>query len=90
MSQEAAQIAQLLSALTQPDTNAIREAEKQLKPILKDARCVPALVEVLKAQGQQVRTYVCINHYIHLFQNHGFVVFSWLAPVTKVQFIGMS
>jgi len=53
MSQEAAQIAQLLSALTQPDTNAIREAESKLKPILKDARCVPALVEVLKAQGQQ-------------------------------------
>ena len=55
MSEDASRIAALLAALTQPDTNAIREAEVALKPILKDARCVPALVEVLKARGQQVR-----------------------------------
>eukprot|EP00568_Trieres_chinensis_P003331 CAMPEP_0183297598 /NCGR_PEP_ID=MMETSP0160_2-20130417/4834_1 /TAXON_ID=2839 ORGANISM="Odontella Sinensis, Strain Grunow 1884" /NCGR_SAMPLE_ID=MMETSP0160_2 /ASSEMBLY_ACC=CAM_ASM_000250 /LENGTH=1086 /DNA_ID=CAMNT_0025459447 /DNA_START=174 /DNA_END=3434 /DNA_ORIENTATION=+ len=53
MSEDAAKIAALLTALTAPDTNAIREAEAALKPILKDARCVPALVEVLKARGGQ-------------------------------------
>ena len=51
----AAQIAALLNALTQPDTNAIRSAEVALKPLLKDARSVPALVEVLKGRGIQVR-----------------------------------
>eukprot|EP00566_Odontella_aurita_P037189 CAMPEP_0113564156 /NCGR_PEP_ID=MMETSP0015_2-20120614/21460_1 /TAXON_ID=2838 /ORGANISM="Odontella" /LENGTH=82 /DNA_ID=CAMNT_0000466201 /DNA_START=221 /DNA_END=465 /DNA_ORIENTATION=- /assembly_acc=CAM_ASM_000160 len=53
MSEDAARIAALLSALTQPDTTAIRNAEVALKPILKDARSVPALVEVLKARGNQ-------------------------------------
>lgn len=50
----AAQLAQLLAALTHPDTNAIREAEVALKPLLKDGRSVPALVEVLKSRGAQV------------------------------------
>lgn len=52
-SDDALKIAALLSALTQPDTDAIRSAEASLKPLLKDARCVPALVEVLKARGTQ-------------------------------------
>jgi hypothetical protein len=55
MSDDAQQMALLLSALTQPDTNAIRQAEVALKPLLKDARSVPALLEVLKARGVQVR-----------------------------------
>lgn len=54
----AAQLAQLLAALTHPDTNAIREAEVALKPLLKDGRSVPALVEVLKSRGTQV----CFMH----------------------------
>mmetsp|Transcript_3516 Transcript_3516/g.5285 ORF Transcript_3516/g.5285 Transcript_3516/m.5285 type:complete len:1075 (+) Transcript_3516:184-3408(+) len=53
MSEDAAKMAQLLSALTHPNTEAIREAEVALKPLLKDARSVPALVEVLKARGTQ-------------------------------------
>ncbi len=86
MSQEAAQIAQLLSALTQPDTNAIREAEKQLKPILKDARCVPALVEVLKAQGQQVRTHVYQSIYLLTLVEE-----SWFyGSTSNFRFFGMS
>jgi len=51
MSEEAAQMATLLSALTQPNTEAIRTAEAQLKPILKDPRSVPALMEILSANG---------------------------------------
>lgn len=54
----AAQLATLLAALTQPDTAAIREAEVALKPLLKDSRSVPALVEVLKSRGTQVR--ICV------------------------------
>jgi len=46
-------MAALLAALTQPDTEAIRQAEVALKPILKDPRCVPALVEILKAKDTQ-------------------------------------
>ena len=57
MSADAIQLATLLSTLTQPDTAAIRNAEATLKPILKDARCVPALMEVLMARGAQV----CFN-----------------------------
>lgn len=53
LSDDATQLASLLVALTQPDTNAIREAEVALKPILKDARCIPALMEVLEARGVQ-------------------------------------
>lgn len=51
MSQEATQMATLLSALTQPNTEAIRSAEAELKPILKDPRSVPALMEILSATG---------------------------------------
>lgn len=53
LSDDASQLANLLTALTQPDTNAIREAEAALKPILKDARSIPALLEVLEARDVQ-------------------------------------
>lgn len=53
LSADATQLAALLVALTQPDTNAIREAEGALKPILKDARSIPALMEVLETRGSQ-------------------------------------
>lgn len=36
-----------LTALTHPDTNAIRNAEAAIKPMLKDPRCVEALLDVL-------------------------------------------
>lgn len=55
LSEEAQQMAALLLALTQPDTQGIRQAETSLKPLLKDPRSVPALVEILKARGEQVR-----------------------------------
>lgn len=54
LSGDAAALANLLAALSQPDTNAIRQAEVALKPLLKDPRCVPALVEILKAKETQV------------------------------------
>jgi hypothetical protein len=54
MSADAAQLATLLAVLSQPDTEAIRQAEVALKPLLKDPRCVPALVEILKAKDTQV------------------------------------
>lgn len=53
--EDVSQMASLMLALTQPDTETIRQAEATLKPILKDARCVPALLEVLKGRGVQVR-----------------------------------
>jgi HEAT repeat protein len=53
LSEDGNKLATLLVALTQPDTNAIREAEVALKPILKDARSIPALMEVLEARGTQ-------------------------------------
>jgi hypothetical protein len=37
----------LLQALTQPDTSTIRQAEKAMKPLLKDSRCIPALMQIL-------------------------------------------
>ncbi|CAB9497171.1 Importin subunit beta-4 [Seminavis robusta] len=37
----------LLAALTQPDTNTIRQAEQAMKPLLKDPRCIPALMLIL-------------------------------------------
>jgi hypothetical protein len=58
MSSDAVQLANLLSALTQPDTEGIRQAELSLKPLLKDPRCVPALVEILKAKDTQVSLHV--------------------------------
>jgi hypothetical protein len=54
LSADAAQLANFLAALSQPDTEAIRQAEQALKPLLKDPRCVPALVEILKAKESQV------------------------------------
>jgi hypothetical protein len=54
LSHDASQLASLLAALTQPDTEAIRQAELALKPLLKDHRCVPALVEILKCKETQV------------------------------------
>lgn len=53
LSADATSMASLLTALTQPDTEAIRQAEIALKPILKDPRSVPALVEILKAKETQ-------------------------------------
>jgi hypothetical protein len=55
ISADAAQLANFLAVLSQPDTEAIRQAEQALKPLLKDPRCVPALVEILKAKDSQVR-----------------------------------
>jgi hypothetical protein len=60
LSQDASQLANLLGVLTQPDTEAIRQAEQALKPLLKDPRCVPALVEILKAKTSQVRPLPCL------------------------------
>lgn len=54
MSTDAVQLANFLAVLTQPDTEAIRQAELALKPLLKDPRCVPALVEILKSKETQV------------------------------------
>lgn len=54
LSADAAQLSSLLAVLTQPDTEAIRQAEAALKPLLKDPRCVPALVEILKSKDSQV------------------------------------
>lgn len=54
ISQDAANLAALLFALTQPDTVAIRNAEATLKPILKNPNCIPALFEVLSSRGSQV------------------------------------
>lgn len=53
LSADASQMATYLAALSQPDTNIIRQAEVALKPILKQPQCVPAMVEVIKAQGVQ-------------------------------------
>jgi HEAT repeat protein len=61
LSADAMSLAGLLSALTQPDTEAIRHAEVALKPVLKDPRCVPALVEVLKAKDSQVSSVLSIQ-----------------------------
>jgi hypothetical protein len=58
LSADASQLAALLAVLSQPDTEAIRQAELALKPLLKDSRCVPALVEILKAKETQVRIIV--------------------------------
>lgn len=63
------QMASLMLALTQPDTETIRQAELALKPILKDARSVPALLEVIKARGIHVSfdivipfaVYICVG-----------------------------
>jgi hypothetical protein len=54
LSQDAANLATLLAALTQPDTQAIRNAEATLKPFLKNPNSIPALFEVLAARGSQV------------------------------------
>lgn len=60
LSADATQLASLLASLTHPDTEGIRLAEANLKPILKDQRCVPLLFEVLAARGTQVRvTFEC-------------------------------
>eukprot|EP00554_Chaetoceros_debilis_P005271 CAMPEP_0194073090 /NCGR_PEP_ID=MMETSP0149-20130528/630_1 /TAXON_ID=122233 /ORGANISM="Chaetoceros debilis, Strain MM31A-1" /LENGTH=1076 /DNA_ID=CAMNT_0038753051 /DNA_START=109 /DNA_END=3339 /DNA_ORIENTATION=- len=53
LSQDASSLAGLLLNLTQPDTEAIRAAEKMLKPILKNPSSVPALFEILSARGVQ-------------------------------------
>ena len=62
LSADATSMAGFLTALTQPDTEAIRQAEIALKPILKDPRSVPALVEILKARETQVcHSYITIQ-----------------------------
>ena len=58
LSGDAAALATLLAALSQPDTEAIRQAEVALKPLLKDPRCVPAIVEIIKAKETQVSNQV--------------------------------
>ena len=63
ISNDAAQLATFLAALSQPDTEAIRQAELALKPLLKDPRCVPALVEILKAKETQVSSQSCQYHF---------------------------
>ena len=55
LSADARTMADLLAALTHPDTNAIRQAEVALKPLLKKKECVPILVEVIKARETLVR-----------------------------------
>jgi hypothetical protein len=59
LSADAKIMADLLAALTHPDTNAIRQAEVALKPLLKRPECVPVLVEVIKARKELVRSYLC-------------------------------
>jgi len=53
LSNDANILARLLHAFTLPDSNAIRSAELQMKPILKNVNCVPALMEVLSARCVQ-------------------------------------
>eukprot|EP00559_Dactyliosolen_fragilissimus_P001115 CAMPEP_0184862296 /NCGR_PEP_ID=MMETSP0580-20130426/6766_1 /TAXON_ID=1118495 /ORGANISM="Dactyliosolen fragilissimus" /LENGTH=1085 /DNA_ID=CAMNT_0027360083 /DNA_START=537 /DNA_END=3794 /DNA_ORIENTATION=+ len=53
LSPEATHVANLLTALTRPDSTAIQNAESELKPLLKDARCIPALMEILVARDTQ-------------------------------------
>ena len=50
---DTAVISQLLTALTQPNTEAIRAAEHALKPLLKDPRCVASLLTVLKSAATE-------------------------------------
>lgn len=68
LSQDALNLATLLIALTQPDTEGIRRAEATLKPILKNPNCIPALFEVLAARDSQVcdvcRLYLFFPHII--------------------------
>ena len=61
LSADAKTMADLLAALTHPDTNAIRQAEVALKPLLKKPECVPILVEVIKSRELLVRCslYTC-------------------------------
>ena len=72
LSADATNLSTLLAALTHPDTNAIRQAEVALKPLLKDARCVPALVEIVKAQGNQVSDDVVVMLWltVHVLWSH--------------------
>ena len=44
---EVQQLASLLSALTQPDTNTIRQAELQLKPVLKNPASMMILWQII-------------------------------------------
>ncbi len=55
ISQDATNLAALLAALIQPDTQTIRNAEATLKPFLKNPNSIPTLFEVLSARGSQVR-----------------------------------
>jgi len=65
LSAEASQLAVLLVNLTQPDTQIIRNAEAQLKPLLKNPNCIPALYEILSASQTQVSEFNCkVEFYI--------------------------
>lgn len=55
LSADAKTMADLLAALTHPDTTAIRQAEVALKPLLKKPECVPVMVEVIKSRDALVR-----------------------------------
>lgn len=55
LSAEATHLATLLVNLTQPNTEIIKNAEAQLKPLLKNPNCIPALYEILDARSTQVR-----------------------------------
>jgi hypothetical protein len=61
LSPDATQLSTLLTNLTLPDTQAIRNAEIQIKPLLKHPNCVPALYEILSARGAQVRKIYFLN-----------------------------
>ena len=61
LSADAKTMADFLAALTHPDTNAIRQAEAALKPLLKRPECVPVLIEVIKAREVLVRFFVCLS-----------------------------
>jgi len=53
-SEAATKMAALLSTLSNPNTEAIRAAEAELKPILKHPGSVPALMEILSSSGTEV------------------------------------
>lgn len=61
VSEEATKMAALLQALSNPNTEAIRAAEAELKPILKDPRSVPALIEILSTGGPEVCKHLLLS-----------------------------
>lgn len=84
LSADALQLSNLLAVLTQPDTEAIRQAELALKPLLKDPRCVPALVEILKAKDSQVSTQCAAIS--GMSPSNTVLTFSWLVSLFHGRF----